>query len=99
MAVREGDFLTTGHICSSITSLDTSLVQTVKANNITCAVQGTPTVAHPFPPSPACTPHVAALNQGSLNVLVGGLPWGRQTDSADAGEMISGSLNVLVNGL
>ena len=97
MAVREGDPLTTGHACTGITNLAISLVRTVKANGIAGAVAGTPTVAHPFPPTPICPNHVAALNQGSTNVKIGGLPWGRVSDSADAGSMISGSLNVLVN--
>ena len=48
MAVREGDPLSTGHACTGITNLATSLVRTVKANGIAGAVQGTPTVAHPF---------------------------------------------------
>ena len=41
--------------------------------------------------------HLHYLNEGSPNVKVGGIPWGRVSDSADAGAMISGSLNVLVN--
>ena len=98
MAVREGDPLTTGHACTGITTLAISLVRTVKANGIVGAVMGTPTVAHPFPPLPICPAHIAALNQGSTNVKIGGIPWGRVTDSADAGAMISGSLNVLANG-
>ena len=99
MAVREGDPLTTGHACDGITNLATSLVRTVKANGIAGAVQGTPTVSHTFPPAPLCPAHVANLNQGSTNVKIGGLPWGRVGDSADLGSMISGSLNVKVNGL
>ena len=98
MAVREGDPLSTGHACTGITNLATSLVRTVKANGIAGAVQGTPTVAHPFPPVPICPAHVAALNQGSPTVKIGGIPWGRVADSADAGAMISGSMNVKVNG-
>jgi len=98
MAVREGDPLTTGHACTGITTLAISLVRTVKANGIVGAVMGTPTVAHPFPPLPICPAHIAALNQGSTNVKIGGIPWGRIGDSADAGAMISGSLNVLANG-
>jgi uncharacterized Zn-binding protein involved in type VI secretion len=98
MAVREGDSLTTGHACTGITNLAISLVRTVKANGIVGAVQGTPTVGHPAPPTPICPAHVAALNKGSTNVRIGGIPWGRIGDSADAGAMISGSLNVLVNG-
>ena len=98
MAVREGDPLTTGHVCTGITNLATSLVRTVKANGIVCAVQGTPTVTHLVPPIiPPCSSHIANLNEGSPNVKVGGIPWGRVSDSADAGAMISGSLNVLVN--
>ena len=98
MAVREGDPLSTGHACTGITTLAISLVRTVKANGIPGAVQGTPTVAHAAPPTPICPAHIAALNKGSNNVKVGGIPWGRVGDSADAGAMISGSMNVKVNG-
>ena len=98
MAVREGDPLSTGHACTGITNLATSLVRTVKANGIAGAVQGKPTVAHAFPPLPICPAHIAALNPGSTNVKIGGIPLGRVADSADAGSMISGSLNVKVNG-
>ena len=38
MAVREGDPLTTGHGCDSITNLSTSLKRTVKANGIVCVM-------------------------------------------------------------
>ena len=100
MAVREGDPLTTGHACDGITNIAISLVRTVKANAIPGAVQGTPTVSHEVPPIiPPCSIHVAFLNKGSTNVKIGGIPWGRTTDSADAGAMVLTSLNVLVNGL
>ena len=99
MAVREGDFLTTGHGCDSITSLAISLVRTVRANGIVGAVLGTPTVVHEVPPDiPPCQTHSSTLKQGSPNVLIGGIRWGREEDSADAGAMLTGSLNVLVNG-
>ena len=98
MAVREGDKLTTGHACDSITDLAISLVRTVKANKIPGAVLGTPTISHRYPPVPICPNHTSTLKQGSLNVKIGGIPWGRLNDSADSGVMISGSLNVLVNG-
>ena len=99
MAVREGDPLTTGHGCDSITNLATSLKRTVKANGIVCAVLGTPTVTHLVPPIiPPCSSHTSTLKAGSPTVKIGGIPWGRVGDSADAGSMISGSLNVLVNG-
>lgn len=101
MAVREGDFLTTGHGCTSITTLAISLIRTVLANRIVGAVRGTPVSPHTIPNGddpPKCVSHSAVLNQGSSNVLIGGIPWGRVGDSADNGQMISGSLNVLVNG-
>ena len=99
MAVREGDALSTGHGCDSVTTLALSLVRTTRANSIFCAVQGTITVTHLVPPNvPPCGSHAAFLNTGSPNVKIGGIPWGRVGDSADAGAMISGSLNVLVNG-
>ena len=101
MAVREGDELTTGHSCAAKTTLALSLVRTVKANGIYGAVKDTPTVSHLFPndsPPPECISHKSKLKQGSPNVLIGGIPWGREEDSADAGAMLRGSLNVLVNG-
>ena len=99
MAVREGDALSTGHVCDSVTTLLTSPNKTTRANSIFCAVVGTITVTHLVPPNvPPCGSHAAFLNAGSPNVSIGGIPWGRVGDSADAGAMISGSTNVLVNG-
>ena len=99
MAVREGDPLTTGHGCDSVTTLLLSPNKTTRANSIFCAVQGTITVTHLVPPNvPPCGSHAAFLNTGSSNVKIGGIPWGRVGDSADSGVMLPGSPNVLVNG-
>ena len=99
MAVREGNPLTTGHGCDSITNLAISLKRTVKANGIVCAVLGTPTVTHLVHPIiPPCSSHASTLKAGSPTVKIGGIPWGRVGDSADAGAMLSGSMNVKVNG-
>ena len=99
MAVREGDPLSTGHGCDSVTTLLTSPNKTTRANSIFCAVVGTITVTHLVPPNiPPCGSHAAFLNAGSPNVNIGGIPWGRVDDSADAGALLSGSLNVFVNG-
>jgi len=98
MAVRQGDPLTTGHGCTSVTTLATSLVQTVKSNGIANAVVGTPTVGHTIGTPPFCVGHASILKQGSTNVKCSGINWGRVADSADGGAMISGSLNVKVNG-
>ena len=95
---RKGDSLTTGHICTSTTTLDTPGQGTCFANSILIARVTDPTVSHPFPPNPPCAPHVANVNAGSPNVFVEGLKVARIGDSADAGAMTSGSGNVFANG-
>ena len=62
---RKGDSLSTGHICTSTTTLDTPGQSTVRANGILIARVGDPTVPHPNPPSPPCPNHVANVNVGS----------------------------------
>ena len=102
MAVRDFDTLSTGHSCNTTTTLSLSLVRTVMANGKAGAVVGTPTISHNAPicpPPNICCPHIMFLNAGSPNVNISGIPWGRVTDSADAGSMIKGSLNVFANGL
>ena len=92
---RVGDSLSTGHICSSTTTIASSNTDgTVKANGINIIVVGAPTVSHPFPPAPPCAPHVANLNAGSGTVRVNSIAVGRIGDSADLGAMTSGSGNV-----
>lgn len=96
--VRIGDSLSTGHGCVGSTTLAGANQGSVYVNGILAAVVGAPTVAHPFPPDPPCTPHVANLNAGSPNVFIEGIAVGRIGDSADAGAMTSGSSNVFANG-
>ena len=91
---RKGDSLSTGHICTGTTTLDTPGHSTVRANSILSARVGDPTVSHPFPPNPPCAPHVANVNAGSGTVRVVGAFVARIGDSADAGAMTSGSSNV-----
>ena len=93
-ACREGDSLSTGHICVGTTTLTTPAQSTVFANSILMARITDKTVPHPFPPNPPCANHTAQVNVGSESVFVEGLPLARVTDSADAGEMTSGSVNV-----
>ena len=97
--VRIGDSLSTGHGCSSTTTIASSNQSTnnVFANGILIDVVGAPTVAHPFTP-PLCPPHVANLNVGSSTVFINGIAVGRIGDSADAGAMTSGSSNVFAGG-
>ena len=91
---RQGDSLSTGHICVGTTTLATPGQSTVRANSILIARVGDPTVSHPFPPLPPCAPHVAKVNVGSTTVRVCGLPIARVGDSTDAGQMTKGSSNV-----
>jgi len=91
---RKGDSLSTGHICSSTTTLDTPTQSTVRANGILIARVGDPTVSHPFPPAPPCAPHVANVNAGSSTVRVAGKFIARIGDSTDSGAMTSGSSNI-----
>ena len=93
-ACRKGDSLSTGHICSSTTTLDTPTQSSVFNDNKLMARKTDKTVPHPFPPNPPCANHTAQVNVGSESVFVEGLPLARVTDSADAGEMTSGSVNV-----
>jgi uncharacterized Zn-binding protein involved in type VI secretion len=91
---RKGDSLSTGHICSSTTTLDTPGQSTVRANGILIARVGDPTISHPFPPAPPCAPHVANVNAGSSTVRIAGAFVARIGDSADSGAMTSGSSNI-----
>ena len=93
-ACRKGDSLSTGHICSSTTTLTTPGQSTVFANRLLMARVTDSTVPHPFPPNPPCANHTAAVNAGSSTVFVEGKALARIGDSADAGSMTSGSSNV-----
>lgn len=94
---REGDDLSTGHLCDSTTTLDTPGQRTVYANNILVARKTDKTVSHNIP-APLCVPHIAQVNVGSSNVYVVGLAVARVGDSTDAGEMTKGSPDVYANG-
>ena len=92
---RKGDGLSTGHICATTSTLATPGQGSVFANGKLVARKGDPTVAHPFPPSPACAPHTAAVNAGSKKrVFCEGKLVARIGDAADLGSMTGGSGNV-----
>jgi len=95
---RVTDSLSTGHICSSTTTIASPATDgTVHAEGLAVIVVGAPTVSHPFPPAPPCAPHVANLNAGSSTVRVNGIAIGRIDDSADSGAMTSGAITVFAN--
>jgi uncharacterized Zn-binding protein involved in type VI secretion len=95
---RHTDTLSTGHACASTTTLNTPGQGDVFANSLLIARVGDPTVSHPNPPVPLCPDHVANVNAGSPNVFVHSIKVARIGDSADAGNMITGSGNVFANG-
>ena len=95
---RKGDSLSTGHACVATTTLDTPKQRTVFANKKLIARITDPTVAHPFPPVPACPNHVANVNVGSATVFAVGLAMARIGDSTDAGAMTTGSNTVFAGG-
>tara|TARA_E500000178_G_scaffold337873_1_gene377592 strand:+ start:73 stop:375 length:303 start_codon:yes stop_codon:yes gene_type:complete len=89
---RKGDGFSTGHICATTSSLATPGQGTVFANGIRVARKGDPTVAHPFPPSPACANHTAVINAGSnKQVFCAGKLVARIGDSTDLGSLTGGS--------
>jgi uncharacterized Zn-binding protein involved in type VI secretion len=95
---RVTDSLSTGHICTGTTTIESSATDgTVHAEGLAVIVVGAPTVSHPFPPAPPCAPHVANLNAGSSTVRVNGIAIGRIDDSADSGAMTSGAITVFAN--
>ena len=88
---RKGDSLSTGHICATTSSLASPGQGTVFANGKLVARVGDPTVAHPFPPSPACSNHTAAVNAGSSQAVCSGSIAARIGDSTELGAMTGGS--------
>ena len=95
---RKGDSLSTGHICTSTTTLATPGQSTVFAEGELVARKNDPTVAHPFPPNPPCANHTANVNVGSGTVFVVGKACARVDDSADAGAMTTGAGTVFAGG-
>ena len=95
---RKGDSLSTGHVCTSTTTLATPGQSTVFANKILVARITDKTVSHTFPPFPLCPAHVANVNVGSNTVFAVGLAMARIGDSTDAGAMTTGSGTVFAGG-
>jgi uncharacterized Zn-binding protein involved in type VI secretion len=94
--VRKGDSLSTGHGCTGETTLATANQGSVYVDGILVAVVGAVTEVHTIL-APPCVPHTANLNAGSPTVFFEGIAGGRVGDSADAGEMISGSTTTFAN--
>ena len=101
-AARLGDSTTTGHGCDTVTTIiaseDQALVSTVRINNIIAAVDGDLLSPHTILSGISCVPHVAYVNIGSTTVKIENIAAARVGDSADAGNITSGSGNVSIGG-
>ena len=95
---RKGDSLSTGHLCTGTTTLDTPGQSTVFAEGELVARKGDLTVSHTIGADPPCVPHTAPVNVGSGTVFVVGKKCARVEDSADAGQMTSGASTVFAGG-
>lgn len=93
---REGDPLSTGHLCDTTSTLDTPGQSTVRANGILIARKGDNTVSHDILSGIVCVPHVASISGSSSTVKVSGQFVARVGDAVDAGELTDGSSNVFV---
>jgi uncharacterized Zn-binding protein involved in type VI secretion len=93
---RLGDPITTGHGCSTTSTVigPTGAGAKVYANGIPVECKGNPVAPHTIPSGSLCVPHSAVINAGSGTVKVGGIAIARQGDSTDGGSIISGSPNV-----
>ena len=94
---RFGDTIATGHACD--------IVSTVIGGSPNVFVNGRAVIRRTDQVAPhtilsgiVCVPHAAVVNAGSTTVFVNGIPIARVGDSADAGVITSGSLDVFAGG-
>lgn len=93
---RQQDIVATGHGCDATTTIAQGSGN-VLVNGRGAAYQGATLTSHTIPTGtpPVCAPHTAQVNAGYGSVLVNGRPIARIGDSADAGQIQSGSGDVL----
>ena len=95
---REEDSLTTGHECTTTSTLDTPSQTTVFVEGKLVARKGDPTDSHDILVGDTCTPHTSSIvGTCSPNVFVEGKAVARVGDAVDAGSMTSGASKVSVN--
>lgn len=93
---RQQDTVTTGHGCDTTTTIAQGSAN-VLVNGRGAAYQSATLTSHTIPEGapPVCVPHTAQVNAGYGSVLVNGKPIARIGDSADLGQIQTGSGNVL----
>jgi uncharacterized Zn-binding protein involved in type VI secretion len=97
-AARIGDKIITGHTCSPVSSIISTLQAKVIIGGLPAAVSGSAIAPHFIRAGKFCVPHVAFTSMGSSKVFIGGISANRIGDSADFGCIISGSPKVLIGG-
>lgn len=95
---EEVDTITTGHGCDTEAQIKGTLQTSVLINGIIAAVKGDEIAPHTILSGIECVPHSSIVNAGSGTVFFEGIPAARIGDSADAGEIITGSENVFIGG-
>jgi len=96
---RQNDTVTTGHGCDTTTTIAQGSGN-VLINGRGAAYQNAQLSGHTIPSGavPPCIPHSAQVNAGYGRVLVNGRPIARIGDSADLGQITTGSGDVLTSG-
>jgi uncharacterized Zn-binding protein involved in type VI secretion len=95
-SARKGDTVATGHLCDTVTSLDTPGQGTVYVNGILACRLGDLTVVHNINSGPICIPHTASISGSSSTVYIESVLAARLGDACDAGSITSGSSNVFI---
>lgn len=90
---RIGDPVSTGHLCDTVTKLDSPSQGGVYAGNKLICRLGDKTVSHTILVGSSCVPHVTAINESSKTVYVNGALMARVGDSTgcSAASQISSS--------
>jgi len=99
---RQNDTVATGHGCDTTTTIQEGSPN-VRINGRGAAYANAAlsphTITNSAPlPAPPCIGHSAQVNAGYGRVLVNGRPIARIGDSADLGQITTGSANVLTSG-
>lgn len=87
------DSVKTGHLCDTITTTN-KCSSTVFVNGYGTCRNGDAITIHTKPVGDSCSNHTAYITSGSSTVFVDGISVARDSDSADAGSISSGSTNV-----
>jgi uncharacterized Zn-binding protein involved in type VI secretion len=98
-AARIGDKIITGHTCSPVSSIISTLQAKVIIGGSPAAVSGSLIAPHLIRSGKFCVSHLnVTTGLGSTKVFFAGKSANRIGDSADMGCIISGSPKVLIGG-